>query len=419
MVQMAANSPRTAQSLAEGRPFPEAATVVLRDMQNAFAGLIASIPYNHDGVRKAADLHKALQLDRKLAWQFYKIATADNPLSVGSSVPKKVSLARLFKAATDRNVPEHVVDRAAAAFDQFEKFVAGHAGDREVFGSMISSLESTSADQLDLAHKKASFKAASHFLGVQAKTMLQCWMMLPGEQPNTHDVASVRGMFGLKRLRADVPWVISRLRTDHTDGQVMNSLKHEPLDPGGLGPHGITLLKDFCSQPLPEFRTRKSPFGTIEVELVGEKVGRASLVTCLTGEVTRCGLPTHRIEDHTVHSTCAQVRTPCEVLIHDFIVFEDLFGPIKPRLAVGSDHRDTHSHLHLRPNDVLPVRESLRYLGRGPDCLHSADVPRYAEMFRTVTARLGWDADRFDVYRCRIEYPLMPSSVMIEIDLSE
>lgn len=59
------------------------------------------------------------------------------------------------------------------------------------------------------------------------------------------------------------------------------------------------------------------------------------------------------------------------------------------------------------------------YLGKGPSVMHTPDVPRYAEMIQYAFDRLGWDEARFDVYRCRVEYPVMPSSVVVRFDLPE
>lgn len=418
MVRVVDNSPRKAGAYSTDQPFPEAAAAVMRDMQNAFAGLIASIPYEHHGIRKAADLHKALQLDRKLTWQFYKVATADNPLTVGQSVPKKVSLARLFQAAVDRKVPGHVVDQASQAFDRFEHFVAGHAGDRDIFGSMMSSVDGTSADRLYLSHKKAAFKAWSHFLGLQSKTTLHCNIMHPAAQPHKFDTAWIRGIIGVKHLRPDIPLLLSSARLDTTEGTPAGG-ERKSLDPRGFTPHGVALMHDFCTQPLPEFRRRTNTRGTAEVEILGEGVGRASLATYFTGELQECGFDGWRKDDDPIHACAAQIRTPSEVLIFDFLVYENVFGPNKPRLSVGTDHRESDLHLLYRPHDELPVRESHRYLGRGPDCLHTPDVPRYPEIFRAAMKQAGWDANRFDVYRCRIEYPIMPSSVMMAVDLPD
>ena len=68
---------------------------------------------------------------------------------------------------------------------------------------------------------------------------------------------------------------------------------------------------------------------------------------------------------------------------------------------------------------MLPLKESLIYLGRGAAVMRSRDVPRYEEMVRYAMKRVGWAPGRFHVYRVRIEYPIMPSSVVIHFDLPE
>ena len=44
-------------------------------------------------------------------------------------------------------------------------------------------------------------------------------------------------------------------------------------------------------------------------------------------------------------------------------------------------------------------------------------MPRYVEMARYAFARLGWDGEQFEVYRCRVEYPVMHSAVVIRFPL--
>jgi hypothetical protein len=39
------------------------------------------------------------------------------------------------------------------------------------------------------------------------------------------------------------------------------------------------------------------------------------------------------------------------------------------------------------------------------------------ELCRYAFERLGWDAERFDVYRCRVEYPVLPSTVVMQFEL--
>ena len=61
----------------------------------------------------------------------------------------------------------------------------------------------------------------------------------------------------------------------------------------------------------------------------------------------------------------------------------------------------------------------MTHLGRGPSVLHTADVPRYSKIAGYVFDRLGWDGSRFDVYRCRVQSPVVPSTVTLQFELPE
>lgn len=67
----------------------------------------------------------------------------------------------------------------------------------------------------------------------------------------------------------------------------------------------------------------------------------------------------------------------------------------------------------------LRINETVTHLGRGLHDMHTPDVPRYGEMLRYTFDRLGWDPKRFDVFRCRVHYPVMHSVVSMRFDLPE
>ena len=68
---------------------------------------------------------------------------------------------------------------------------------------------------------------------------------------------------------------------------------------------------------------------------------------------------------------------------------------------------------------MLHLRETVIHLGKGPAVVHSPDVPRLAEMVEYACEQLGWDVNRFDAYRCRVEYPVMSSKVTMRFELPE
>jgi hypothetical protein len=112
------------------------------------------------------------------------------------------------------------------------------------------------------------------------------------------------------------------------------------------------------------------------------------------------------------------VRTPCEVLVHDVMMTRSLFSePAEP--LVYSDLRTVDPAFGGRPRDLLPTSASVLYLGKGTEVLSSPHVPRYAEMVRYALDRAGWDARELDVYRCRVEFPIIPSSVMVRFEMPQ
>ena len=122
-------------------------------------------------------------------------------------------------------------------------------------------------------------------------------------------------------------------------------------------------------------------------------------------------------EHNKVQSTLSFVRTPSEVLVHDVMVEPGTFADTPPKVLVYGDHRGVDPVAAGRECDLLALRETVVHLGRGPNVMHSADVPRYPDMVRYAFERTGWDPERFEVFRCRVEYPVMPSSVFVQFDL--
>lgn len=67
--------------------------------------------------------------------------------------------------------------------------------------------------------------------------------------------------------------------------------------------------------------------------------------------------------------------------------------------------------IQRRKADRLNIRAQASFSGVGVESPQIAEIPRYVDMLRTVCVQMGWDADRFDAYRCRMEYPVLHSLV--------
>jgi hypothetical protein len=182
----------------------------------------------------------------------------------------------------------------------------------------------------------------------------------------------------------------------------------------------VALLREFCSRPLPDVRRYLNPDGSVEDELAEGLVGNTGTISCVMGEVCRSVVPYYRSAHNRFGEVNDIVRTPCELLLLDQFVHEDVFGRISPELVVYSElEGPNHYPAAGRKPNQLPTWETVEYLGKGPTVVHILDVPRYAEMVRYVFRKLGWDGDRFDVYRVRLEYPVIPTAVAMRHELPE
>ena len=401
-----------------GGGFAQATATAMSRLRLALGELIAAIP---QPINKAADLHRALGVDPKLGWQVFKVVNAVNTVGAGVNVPKRVSMQRLLKAAAGRGVPAHVIDHTSAAFDEFENLVTEHAGDRASFESMVSAVgDRDDSARIDLNHRRAAFRSNSHIWGVQATARLACFIYQPSpSDPGQQDHAGIRGFVGLRRLRREGSWVVAQTRMTDGDGTVIEAPNREPLDPSAEVDHGVSLLEKFCSQPLPRFRAVPGKLGYDNIELVGESVGNESATTCMIGDVWRNVFGYYRDERNRHQVSYAPVRTPCKVLIHDVLVREGMYGSSIPEVLIYGDHRGVDPHPEGRDCDLLAMHASVRHLGKGPLVVHTPEVPRYTEMLEYAFDRLGWEGEKFDVYRCRVEYPVMPSSVVVRFELPE
>jgi hypothetical protein len=378
------------------------------------ANVIAAVP---GPVTDSADLHRALRIQKTASWRLYKVATAADPLAAAPHVPTPAVLKKFFEAAAAKGVHAGTIQAAEQATADLERLVNKHAGDRATFDSMIGSLlNGEEARQIDLAHRRLVFRGLKHILGMQAKTLLKFMAVQPATNPTMFDMARVEGIISLRQLRGDAPLIVSRACAVTPAGCIQKVCR-EPLGTA-VGADRMSLLSDFCSEPLPEFREIEEPSNEFQGEFVSRGVGRCSAITCFEGHVIREVGCRHWREKDPRFNACQKVRTPCEAVVLDLLVHEGTFGANLPGAAVCVEHFcERRGEDPWRQRSLPTTRETVSYLGRGASVLQTQDFPRYAELARHVFDRLGWNDQAFDVYRCRVEYPVVPSTAMIYFDL--
>ena len=407
--------PTTTDAPSQTPAFGDEIGPVLGNVRNTIGELLASLPE----LRRPCDLKRIMGLDYRLSWRLFQVAQAVDPLAIGPHVPGTAAMQRFLEKAGECGASAPVIQAARQAAQEFDRLVDRYADNRGSFDAMVAAIAGESGAKLDWEHKRALFQAATLLYGIQVRTHLTCFILKQGSEPGLLDSVSLRGQYAMRRLRSNAPLFVSRHRYSSDYDAVGSDFERVPLDPEGMSQHGVSVLNEFCTRPLPETTTSELSAGNVQTDLVGGEVGMDSQITCVLGDVGRNLASPY--SDGTLPRIRSNVgtRVPTEVMVHDVMIPTDLYGPLNPKLFVFTDR----SMLELAPGHeqagLLPIQESVTHLGRGLGVMHTPDVPRYGEMLRFAFDRLGWDPQRFEVYRCRVEYPAMHSIVSMQFYLPE
>lgn len=410
---MTASNPSTPP---DGRDFQADAERVLHQLRTALSQVVALVPGR---VSKPTDLHRALRVDLNVCCKVLKAISTPGVLPVGLHLPGIIALRSFLKAARKAGVPETAVDAAVEATDAFNELVIAHADDRTTFDSMISSFViSDDAANVTFQHRRATARGQAHLFGMQARAQLKCLIIQPSDtDPGLLDLANLTGYVSLRLWRpTQTPIVLTPAYTTNDDGINTRDVRREPLDPTRGSTTGATLLPEFCEGPALQLREVPTTPGRVLGELVGLGIGNKAAVTCVEGHLNRAAVPRYSDPNNKIGGHLAEIRVPCDSLFLDLLVREDTFGPLRPTMHVCADHL---AGLHAPGIGAWQplAYESVEYLGKGASVLYTPEYPRYPELGRYGFDRLGWDAERFDVYRCRVEYPMLPSTIAMFFDL--
>jgi hypothetical protein len=373
------------------------------------------------------DVQVAFGIDKKLGWKLYRVISENDVFFAAQFVPGAAAFKKFLRAAAKHGVPSEVVSRTDQAMQDFVSMAELHAGDRSSFDLMLLSCSEIGRMQAYHSQQKAAFYANSHLLGVQAKTQFSTWFFAPSEDvPDHHDIASIRGVVDLRRNRPNVPWLTEGAYFMTDDGDLKENLTVGPLDETLEVPPGERIppfWKKYCTNPLPEVVRWKDAEAHTIFELTGGDIGNTEASSCTTAQVARAVFPIFRTDTDRFREICVKARTPVETFLIDQFVHEDVLGADTPRLQVFGDfvtYTWPTGAIETRMDSAkLPTTEAVHHLGMGPEVSYTSCVPRYVEMVREVLDKMKWDGSRFHLYRVKLSYPVIPSSIYTVCTLPE
>jgi hypothetical protein len=364
-------------------------------------------------VLQAVDLQRALSLDKKLAWQVFRIAHSSGLTEV-ANIPPRSSVRRLVQAARKHRVAKPLLDRISTAFTHFEEFTVEQAGDREGLHSLLSGTSSGKNEQYESKIRRTLFRANAHVWGTMVHTQVRSVIWFPRPEAATEDVALIMGDIGMQRLRESDPLSIVRwIRThDSPRNQVVEDAQR--VQTGPSIDRGVGLIPEFCSDPLPQMVPKQSVLGGVETELVIPP-GRAGAVTIYSRQMMENGEPT----PHPLYDGRMFVTMPVETVVWELLVPAGLTDPASARVAIYGRRPHPEQVYDERSRDLLPQHETVRYLGQVEQVPALEDSPNHPQAIRHVLSEFGWLGTRFDVYRSRIQYPILHTLLCVRVDAAK
>lgn len=399
---------------AAGSGFVPEATRTIRDLRVAITKVFRSIP---GGVRNSYDVHRYLSLDTKLSWQIYKISSnEEQELALASYVPAPASMKRLMKAARERGIKPELVDELGVAYAGFEHLVETHAGNRTRFNSMAMGLcDMPESPFTDLAHRRAIFNGHSHFWGLQQAAYVVTLIIHPSKTtPGLFNYAQIRGKFGVCRLRPDVDVYLDTIKFANDKGGT-DTAARATFEPEATEKYRAPIIPQFCTQPLPEMDTVHRPDGREVTKLVGQSVGRKSTVDFVFGNIwPDTSIGTWLGTNRRGFGNTSKVPYPTALYIIDVLVHRPTFSNLEEHFKVygNASLEDEPSNI-VRARPTLPFREQVTQLRTPADCAYIPEVPIYPELVNYCCNKLEYRMEDLDVYRLKVEYPLMDTMVAV------
>lgn len=398
---------RYTASMSQPRPaapappqFREECARVARGLRSAVRRLLADSP---DRITRATDLQNALGIRAPLAWQVFRLAKTNDPLESVPFTPLPEAMSRVFDAGRRAGWNAALLERARRAYENFQTFVAKHAGDRATFDAMVSGLGCESNEQVDVRSRRAAFRACAPLWGLRSALTYRCLIAALDRPGTTPLSAIIQGSSGVRALRPGRSLPICRRTITMTMAD--KGVPEFAPDASSTG-----LLEDFCSANLSRVTTKRR--GSVAhdfVELTG--VGLTAETDVFLSTKLRTGLT----DDEPELGVTSMVRVPTELYIADLLVPVGAMNPSSAVVRVYGCLEDVSAAENAAAEYLLASSHTPEYLGTSVDALHSDRFRRCPELVRFVLRDLGRSREDFDIFRCRIPYPVLHTCIGLDV----
>lgn len=363
------------------------------------------------------DVSRRFKLNKTLTWKLSKVIGATDNLAAVGHVPGAGAMQIFLKSMATSGADEASIEGVRAAAGAFEEMVQLHVGDRPTLELVLDGMAPGATDRLEVSRKLA-FRGNSGIWGVQAQTRLALNVLAPNkDNPDTLDIATVRGYSGFRRLRPSVRWPLFQVREWSTgEDAMMTRPNWEPIEASDA-PSMAHIMPSFSSERMPEIREERTDEGTDFVLMPGP-IGNFGAIDCYQGELMRSAVSRYATPEDPIGELGAAISVPLDTLVMDLVVEESLAFALEARvLVLGQITRQSQRTPDETSNAALPITDMVRPISGQPPALATPRVDRYPEMLELICERLGCDPKRMRAVRLEMKYPPLGSTVLLRFDL--
>lgn len=397
------------------------APAAAQTLRGALADALGSIRAN---TLKPLQFSRDLGLDKSLGWKISRFVTEEDAVVAYRHLPGRSGMKIVVDRLAASGVPDAMLKRIGTALDDLDKVIVKHAGDRDTFDMMISSLSPQLAKERHEEFRRLSFHGNSATWGVQARLQVAVHVVAPGASGDRIDLAISNALVDLRRLRTDVSWAVARSWRFSDTGETLNTMRNSPIDPTSPA-DGPPVIRALSTSPLPPMTARREPERPIvRYELAPGPIGNAGACTCVTGWFDREIESIYRTATDIHGEHAVSLSTPVETLYFELYVHRDMPFAHNPTLHVFSQlpggplyprDGDNAGRLDI-PADIVRLGGGVG--GAAPSTVN-AEYPRHRELIETTAGALGHPLSEYVGFRVRMAYPPIPTMAVFRYTLPE
>lgn len=382
----------------------------------AIRGLTEALGHLFDSlgmqVSRPGDLERILRVDNPLASRLWRLARARDPISAVALLPTINQMRGAVRAAVKAGASQAAADAAQGALDEFGRVVSTHAGDVTDFEAMIARLSDAPSDRLTLKHRREHFRSSSKVWGRQARAIAIATILHEDRHSGMQAAISVRGHFEFRVLRVGTTLETRAYLRHNPAGRTnVRGIRTPGADGASKATVGPpTLIASFGSGPTPELVPVETPDPAVAImNVVVPALGKASSATFFLKQNVEGIDP--KLEPIPYYGLGLLVPIPVELIQLDLWVPAGWSDPTTLRHGAFACADSPERARERREQDRIEVHEVMqvfRGVSRPPP---SPDLAKWSDVVGHVLGEHGLEGRLFDIYRCRVAYPVLHSNV--------